>query len=533
MIWLLHDLLIESPGMAADKICLVYGEEAFSYRQIERASKKLAAVLVKSGSQPGDRVAIHFEKCTEEVIAILATSMAGGIFVNINSLLKPRQLGYILEDSQARILITSAPRLKNIGAELSGLRHLKTIIARGDGFKADVAGIVIVNFHVACAESDPVSQSVPRIDSDPVAIIYTSGSTGMPKGVVLSHRNIVAGAQSVASYLHNNEGDRILSLLPFSFDYGLNQLTTTLLVGATLILRNYLTAQDILKTLEREWITGLAAIPTIWSQLLQANWTGERFPSLRYITNSGGRFPEAMVREYRHRLPHTKIYLMYGLTEAFRSTYLDPEQVDIRPTSIGKAIPGAEMLVLDEEDRPCSPGQVGQLVHRGVHVAMGYWNDPARTRERFKRNPLQLEPIQIEELVVYSGDLVKQDEEGYLYFLGRKDSMIKTSGFRVSPTEVEEYFYSTAVVQDAVALGIPDEVLGESILVVVSLGNGQVLTPADLLQKVSRDMPAYMVPKEIAIRQELPRNSNGKIDRAAICQAELEIRGVKAGHEVS
>ena len=224
---------------------------------------------------------------------------------------------------------------------------------------------------------------------------------------------------------------------------------------------------------------------------------------------------------------------MYGLTEAFRSTYLDPEQVDIRPTSIGKAIPGAEMLVLDEENRPCRPGQVGQLVHRGVHVAMGYWNDPVRTRERFRRNPLQLGPIQIEEMVVFSGDLVKQDEEGYLYFLGRKDSMIKTSGFRVSPTEVEEFFYSTRVIQDAVALGIPDDVLGESILVVVSLGNGQVLTAADLLQKVSREMPAYMVPKEITIRKELPRNSNGKIDRTAICREELEARGIKAKDSAS
>ena len=487
---------------------------------------------MQSGLKPGDRVAIHFEKCTEEVVSILAISLAGGIFVNINPLLKPRQLRYILEDSGARTLITSTPRLKNIFGELSGLPQLKTLIARGDGFKADAQGIAVLNYQTACAESEPLAQPVSRIDADPVAIIYTSGSTGMPKGVVLSHRNIVSGAQSVASYLHNTESDRILSLLPFSFDYGLNQLTTSLLVGAGVVLRNYLTAHDILNTLEREQITGLAAIPTIWSQLLQVDWTGDRFPSIRYITNSGGRFPEAMVKEYRRRLPRTKIYLMYGLTEAFRSTYLDPDQVDIRPTSIGKAIPGAEMMVLDDDGRPCSPGQVGQLVHRGVHVALGYWNDPVRTSERFKPHPLQLEQLQTEELVVFSGDLVKQDEEGYLYFLGRKDSMIKTSGFRVSPTEVEEYFYNTGAVQDAVAMGVPDDALGESILVIVSLRNGQTLTSPDLLQLVTREMPPYLVPKEILIREELPRNSNGKIDRAAICQAELEARGAKESHPV-
>jgi acyl-coenzyme A synthetase/AMP-(fatty) acid ligase len=223
---------------------------------------------------------------------------------------------------------------------------------------------------------------------------------------------------------------------------------------------------------------------------------------------------------------------MYGLTEAFRSTYLDPDQVDIRPTSIGKAIPGAEMLVLDDEGRPCSPGQVGQLVHRGVHVALGYWNDPVRTSERFKPHPLQLEQLQTEELVVFSGDLVKQDEEGYIYFLGRKDSMIKTSGFRVSPTEVEEYFYNTGAVQDAVAMGVPDDTLGESILVIVSLRNGETLTSPDLLQLVTREMPPYLVPREILIQEELPRNSNGKIDRAAICQEKLKARGAQAGHPV-
>jgi acyl-CoA ligase (AMP-forming) (exosortase A-associated) len=364
----------------------------------------------------------------------------------------------------------------------------------------------------------PLVGPVCRIDCDPAAIIYTSGSTGMPKGVVVSHRNLTAGAESVAAYLHNSPQDRILSILPFSFDYGLNQLTTSLLCGATLVLQNYLGPADIIKALESEQITGLAGIPTIWSQLLLLEWSTERFPALRYITNSGGRFPEFQVREYRRRLPRVQIYLMYGLTEAFRSTYLDPRQVDIRPTSIGKAIPNAEVMILNEQGMQCAPGEIGELVHRGVHVSLGYWNDREQTGIRFRPNPLQASEIQVRELAAFSGDLAKTDDEGYLYFIGRKDHMIKTSGFRVSPTEIEEYFYSTGVVRDAVAVGVPDDALGETISVVVSLREAGSIGDCELLSLVSREMPSFMVPKAIEIRHELPKNSNGKIDRTAIYQ---------------
>lgn len=519
MIALVHELLTSSAERFPDQTCLIYRQRSVSYSQVDAQVRRLAGVLHHAGLQAGDRVAVYLEKSIEEAVSILAISLAGGLCVNINALLKAPQVRYILQDSEARMLVTSYQRLSSIGRAVADLSGLTTIIATGQ----PLARPPYLPGSIRCLDmTRGMHEVVPlpacrRIDRDPAAILYTSGSTGLPKGVVLSHRNIVAGAQSVTSYLHNTATDRILSLLPFSFDYGLNQLTTALLVGATLVLHNYLLPADVLRLLERERITGLAGIPTLWSQLLQVDWTGKRFAWLRYITNTGGRLPEQQVKEYRRRLPHTKLYLMYGLTEAFRSTYLEPEQVDIRPTSIGKAIPNAEILVLDDHGQPCGPGQVGELVHRGVHVALGYWKDPERTRARFRPHPAPLAGLPTEELVVFSGDYVTMDEEGYLYFVGRRDEMIKTSGFRVSPTEVEEHFYHTGMVQDVVALGLPHTQLGMAIKVILSLRPG-VSTSADALRAVAcKDMPSYMIPQEIEIWPELPKTSNGKVNRALLC----------------
>jgi acyl-CoA synthetase (AMP-forming)/AMP-acid ligase II len=240
-------------------------------------------------------------------------------------------------------------------------------------------------------------------------------------------------------------------------------------------------------------------------------------PNLRYITNSGGKFAEQHVREYRQRLPHARIFLMYGLTEAFRSTYLDPDQVDVRPTSIGKAIPNAEILVVNDQGRPCGANEVGELVHRGAHVAQGYWNDPVLTGQRFRCNPLQPAALPQDEWVVFSGDLVRRDEEGFLYYVGRKDHMIKTSGFRVSPTEVEEYFYNTGLVQDVVAFGVPDPVLGEKITVTLSFRPDVTIGADELLSIVARQMPSFMVPKDVRVLDSLPKTSSGKLDRPLVC----------------
>jgi acyl-CoA ligase (AMP-forming) (exosortase A-associated) len=523
MVSSLHDLLLTSAARFPDKPCITQGERVLTFAGMEQETRQLARLLIQAGLRPGDRVAIHLDKSIQEAVAILAVSMSGGVFVNVNTLLKARQVRHILEDSGARALITSYGRLKTLGSEITGMPALQTVIATGSKLtlrEGSAEGLEIIDVSAA-ADGSGLTEPVRRIDRDIAAIIYTSGSTGLPKGVVLSHRNLVAGAESISTYLANTSEDRILSILPFSFDYGLNQLTTSLRVGATLLLKLHLSAGDTLKTLEAERITGLAGIPTLWSQLLQADWTGITLPHLRYITNSGGKFAEQHVKEYRTRIPHTRIFLMYGLTEAFRSTYLDPDQVDVRPTSIGKAIPNAEILVVDDQGRECASGAVGELVHRGAHVAQGYWNDPVLTAQRFKRNPLQSSALPQDEWAVFSGDLVQKDEEGYLYYVGRKDHMIKTSGFRVSPTEVEEYFYNTGLVQDAVAFGVPDPMLGERINVTLSFRPDVTIGADELLAMVSRQMPNFMVPKEIRVLESLPRTSSGKLDRPLVCAGAL------------
>jgi acyl-CoA ligase (AMP-forming) (exosortase A-associated) len=350
------------------------------------------------------------------------------------------------------------------------------------------------------------------IDGDMAAILYTSGSTGRPKGVVLSHRNMVAGAQSVAQYLENNPEDRILSVLPLSFDYGLSQLSTAFHAGACAVLINHLLPRDIVNAVEKERITGLAAVPPLWIQLTQLTWPEQC--SLRYITNSGGAMQRTTLDLLRRALPDTKVFLMYGLTEAFRSTFLPPSELDRRPDSMGKAIPNAEILVVREDGSPCAPGEPGELVHRGALVSLGYWNDPAKTAERFKPVPSPHSGLPIPEMAVWSGDTVRTDEEGFLYFISRKDEMIKTSGYRVSPTEVEEVVYSTNQVAEAAAIGVEHPVLGQAIVVVAIGRAGQQLDAEALLAACKPSLPAYMMPARVEVREgSLPRNPNGKIDR--------------------
>jgi acyl-CoA ligase (AMP-forming) (exosortase A-associated) len=357
------------------------------------------------------------------------------------------------------------------------------------------------------------------IDNDMAAILYTSGSTGKPKGVVLSHRNMVAGARSVAQYLENREGDRILSALPLSFDAGFSQLTTAFHVGASVTLINYLLPRDIVNAVEQERITGLTAVPPLWIQLAQLKWPEAARGSLRYIANTGGRMPKATLDALRAALPGTLAFLMYGLTESFRSTFLPPSELDRRPDSIGKAIPNAEVLVVREDGTPCAPGEPGELVHRGALVSLGYWNDPEKTAERFKPVPGQAQGLVMPEMAVWSGDTVRMDEEGFLYFISRRDEMIKTSGYRVSPTEVEEVIYATGLVGEVAALGIPHPVLGQAIVVIATARDGARLDAEALLAQCRQQLPAFMVPARVTVREgSLPRNPNGKIDRKLMAQ---------------
>jgi acyl-CoA ligase (AMP-forming) (exosortase A-associated) len=357
------------------------------------------------------------------------------------------------------------------------------------------------------------------IDTDIAAILYTSGSTGRPKGVVLSHRNMVAGAKSVASYLGNGPQDTLLAALPLSFDAGFSQLTTAFHAGARVVLLNYLLPRDVLKAMEREKVTGLTAVPPLYIQLSQLEWPAAIDEHLRYFANTGGRMPRETLQLLRQRVPKAKPFLMYGLTEAFRSTYLPPEEVDRRPDSIGKAIPNAEILVLREDGTECAVDEPGELVHRGALVGQGYWNDAEKTAERYKPLPAGIggreAGLQLPEYAVFSGDTVRRDAEGFLYFIGRRDEMMKTSGYRVSPTEVEEVLYATRLVGECVAFGVDHPVLGQAIQVIATAPDGSAaLDVPAVLAACRTHMPAYMVPAGIApMAGPLPRNPNGKIDR--------------------
>jgi len=512
----LSDCLRQNTQTFADKEALVYRDRRLTYTELDQVVDQSASLLLDNGLLKNDRCAVYMEKSIEEAVSLLGINRAGGIFIDVNHLHKKDQLLHILQDSGARYLFTTCQRLSQLGNVKEHCPHLETIIVHGKGTCPGLEGINIVYREDASGCGSGLPQNGPFIENDIAAIIYTSGSTGKPKGVVLSHRNLIAGAESVSSYLKNTKDDRILSVLPFSFDYGLNQLTTSIYTGATCVLINYLVLNDIFKAMKMEYITGLGLIPPLWLQLLQKEWDYQDFPAWRYLTNTGGRMPETAIRELRKRLPHTNIFLMYGLTEAFRGTYLHPDQVDTRPDSIGKAIPNAEILILNKDGRLCKPFEKGELVQRGAHVARGYWNDPQKTVQMFKPHPFTLPQLQIEENVVYSGDTVYQDEDGFLYYEGRTDELIKTSGYRVSPTEIEEVIYKTGKVKHAAVFGVPDDITGQVPVATISLKEKMVMAEDEVIQWCRNTLPNYMVPKQVVIFDELPLNQNGKLDRQKI-----------------
>jgi acyl-CoA ligase (AMP-forming) (exosortase A-associated) len=532
MAYLVHELIFKSAERFPDREALIYQGNQTTYADLCQTIQSASGAMHKLGLARGERVAVYLEKRLEAVAALFGAAAAEGVFVPVNPLLKPEQVAYILRDCNVRILVTSSERLRLLGEVLLQCHDLHAVLVAGATQPLPVIpGLAILPWNDALAESGDGNPFKPQqgIDGDMAAILYTSGSTGKPKGVVLSHRNLVAGATSVAQYLKNNPDDRILSVLPLSFDYGLSQLTTAFHVGATAVLMNYLLPRDIIDVVEKEKITGLAAVPPLWIQLAQLKWPQNI--SLRYITNSGGAMPRATLDLLRRAFPSVAVYLMYGLTEAFRSTYLPPEEVDVRPDSIGKAIPNAEVLVVREDGSLCAAGEPGELVHRGIHVSMGYWNDPGKTAERFKPAPARQFGLTLPELAVWSGDTVRMDEEGYLYFIGRRDEMIKTSGYRVSPMEVEEVIYGTELVAEAAAVGIPHPVLGQAIVVIATPRGGSVLNRDALFAACKLHLPAYMIPSQIDCREgSLPRNPNGKIDRKRLAQ-ELQDIFMEPVHE--
>ena len=511
---LLHDQLLATAAARPDGTAVVDRRSAVSYEDLAATVERAASGLVSLGVGRGERVAVLLPKQFEEVAALYGALRAGAVAVPINPLLRAPQISHILGDCEASVLITTAARLPELASEPGCTLGLKAI-AIVDAFVGDDR--LKANLVPWQQLTSSGARSPHRItDSDTAALFYTSGSTGRPKGVVLSHRNMVTGARSVAGYLGNTPEDRLLALLSFSFDYGFSQLSTAFLVGARVVLMEYLLPQEVVRTVEREVITGLAGVPPMWIQLAAQRWPDTVAHHVRYITNSGGAMPATTVAKLRAALPSTKVFLMYGLTEAFRSTYLPPAELERRPDSIGRAMPDVEVLVLREDGSPCGPDEPGELVHCGPLVAQGYWNDPARTAERFRPLPQTVQGRPAGEVAVWSGDIVRADAEGFLYFMGRRDEMIKTSGYRVSPTEVEEEVHASGLVADAVALGVPHARLGQAVVVVASPAPGVAPDKDRLLDHLRRRLPRYMVPLKVDWRDALPRTPNGKFDRSLL-----------------
>jgi acyl-CoA ligase (AMP-forming) (exosortase A-associated) len=475
---------------APDAVALEDRAGTLTYAGLEAGVGSAAHWLAGQGLDAGDRVASWLPKTRAACLMPLAAPRAGLVHVPINPVLKRAQVAHILADSGARVLVTQAARI--------------AALEPGD---------VPADCRIVTEEELVSGDALPHSTADPdalAAILYTSGSTGRPKGVMLSHANLWLGAISVAHYLQIESEDRVLGVLPLSFDYGQNQLFSTWAAGGRVVPLDYLTARDVVKAVERHGITSLAGVPPLWVQLLEAEWPAETAGRLKRLTNSGGALTLRMVRGLRERFPNADLTPMYGLTEAFRSTYLAPTLVDAHPESIGRAIPFAEILVVRPDGGRAAADEPGELVHAGPLVAQGYWQDAERTAQRFRPAP---EFATSGGMAVWSGDTVVQDAEGLLRFVGRDDEMIKSAGNRISPTEIEDAVLSGGEVAEAAAFGVADERLGQAI-VVVARGDGS--REDDLRTRLRRELPSFMQPARYDWRAELPRNANGKLDRTAL-----------------
>lgn len=497
------DHLAELAGAAGhgERPALVLREGTLNHNQLRQRVARLAGWLAQMVPDRGARVASWAAKGELTCLLPLAAARAGLVHVPINPLLKRAQAAHILADSGTKLLIGTGSRLASL--EPGDLPPGCAGLGEGEALAAaEAAGC-----ELGPSQADPAELA---------AILYTSGSTGRPKGVMLSHANMWLGAVSVAHYLALAEDDVTLAVLPLSFDYGQNQLLSTWYAGGCVAPLDFLFPKDVAKACAKHGVTTLAAVPPLWVQLTEIDWPEEARAPLRRLTNSGGALTVDLVRSLRGLFPQARLFPMYGLTEAFRSTYLDPALVDSHPTSMGKAIPFAEILVINDAGNIAADGEEGELVHCGPLVAQGYWQDPDRTAERYKPAPAQ---STYGGTAVWSGDRVRRDADGLLYFAGRRDAMIKSAGNRISPQEVEEAALATGFVAEAVALGVPDVRLGQAVHLVVR-GTADAAERGELARRLQRELPNFMQPQQIHWRAAMPLNPNGKIDRTAL-EAEL------------
>jgi len=505
----LAEPLAHAARVAAQALAVVDGPRRVDYATLHHLAMGMAKHLREQGLQPGQRVLLHLDKSLEAVVALYGCWIAGGVAVQASSVLRSAQVEHLARHAEVAQLWT-VPRLASrLDADLLA-----------DYPAQDMA----TQLELLWQQLDQGLEVPLEVGSgtELAALLYTSGSTGLPKGIMLSHENLLAGARIVCEYLGLRGDDRLLSVVPFSFDYGLNQLLDAVHLQATLVLQRSPLPADVCRSLKQHSISVLAGVPPFWIQLMEGRspFPQQSFPELRLMTNTGGVFPADLVERYRRHSPQTDVVKMYGLTEAFRSTYLPPKQLDSRPHSMGKAIPECTLLVLDEHDQPCPAGVPGQLVHRGPTVAQGYWRDEEASKACFRPDPepkaAAIDGDGNPRPVVYSGDQVIADEEGYLSFVGRMDDMIKSLGYRISPTEVEQLARQSGQIQDAIASGVSDPEKGAVIHLHVLPHHQDRFREEDLRGHFREHAPRYLWPAEIIVHQHFPRTPNGKVDRRAV-----------------
>lgn len=515
----LEEFLEHSAARLPEKTALVCGDRRLTYREIDVEANRLAHALIESGVERGDRVAIFLDNSVEAVVSVFAVLKAGAVFMPVNPTTKTDKLTYILNNSRAKALIGLGRKLGALGEVWEHTSHLAVVIGvgsapaePGDGHKR------FESYEERIAEwarrSTPPAKRC--IDIDLASLIYTSGSTGNPKGVMLTHLNMVSAATSITTYLEMRESDVVVNVLPVSFDYGLYQVLMTFKVGGTLILeKSFAYPHAVLELMAREKVTGFPIVPTIAAILLQTDVSGYDLSSLRYLTNTAAALPTEHIQRLRRVFPQATLFSMYGLTECKRVSYLPPEQLDIRTDSVGRGMPNEEVYVVDDDGNRVGPHVVGELVVRGANVMKGYWELPEETAKRLKPGPLPCE------MVLHTGDLFYADDEGYLYFVGRKDDIIKSRGEKVSPKEVENVLHAHPAVVEAAVIGVPDPLLGQAIKALVVLTPGSEVVERDLLRHCAARLEDFMVPKQIEIRDSLPKTGNGKINKRLLAGAEV------------
>jgi len=515
---LVEEFLEQSAKRFSEKTALVTETERFSYLQIEQQANCLAHALVSTGVTRGDRVVIVLPNSLEAVLAVWAILKAGAVFVVLHPSIKSDKLAYVLNNCRATAMVLTGAKVDSDYGWLGETPYLRSVfVVSGEQCHFEqvwASGKEALSVDDIRKKLANVSSPEKKcIDIDLAALIYTSGSTGRPKGVMMTHLNVVSAATAITTYLENTAEDIVLNVLPLSFDYGLYQLLMMFKVGGTLVLlKSFAYPHPVLQKIADEGVTGFPIVPTISATLLQTNLSRYAFPKLRYITNTAAALPVEHIRRLRSAFPQVKIYSMYGLTECKRVSYLPPDQIDSRPGSVGRGMPNEEVYIVDPEGQRVAPGIVGELVIRGSNVMKGYWEMPEETERCLRPGRLPGEKV------LHSGDLFYADAEGYLFFVGRRDDVIKTRGEKVSPREVEDAIYSIESVAEAAVIGVPDPILGSAIKAFIVPKQGAALTAQDVLRHCSAKLEDFMIPKIVEFRPSLPKTDTGKISRRAIAE---------------